>query len=224
MTEMVRNILLIVAEVFVCFIALVVLSKKYKTDGIYVYAIIATFMSCIMSLKKIAIMNVSIPLGFGVTTSLIIAGNLITQKRGKEELRTFLALILVTALVSCCFLNLSGLMESSEYNKFANKSYDSIFTYNLRIYIGLIISLISSTWLSSKLYYLIKRLQNKIILSNIFSVIIVELVENITFILIAYLFEYEAVDIILCLIFRYMIKTIIGLIGTIPLYIANKMD
>ena len=222
MSNDIRNILLVVGEVIICYISLLVLSKKYKTDGIYVYAIIATFMSCIMSLKKISIMNVSVPIGFGVTTSLIIAGNLITQKRGKEELRTFLSLILVTALLSCCFLNLSGLMESSEYNKFANKSYDSIFTYNLRVYIALIISLIASTWVSSRLYYLIKRLQNKIILSNIFSIIIVELLENILFILIAYLFEYKVLDLILCLIFRYMIKTIIGLIGTIPLYIANK--
>ncbi len=222
MSNDIRNILLVVGEVIICYISLLVLSKKYKTDGIYVYAIIATFMSCIMSLKKISIMNVSVPIGFGVTTSLIIAGNLITQKRGKEELKTFLSLILVTALLSCCFLNLSGLMESSEYNKFANKSYDSIFTYNLRVYIALIISLIASTWVSSRLYYLIKRLQNKIILSNIFSIIIVELLENILFILIAYLFEYKVLDLILCLIFRYMIKTIIGLIGTIPLYIANK--
>lgn len=222
MSNDVRNIVLIVSEVIVCYTSLLILSKKYKTDGIYVYAIIATFMSCIMSLKKISIMNVNIPIGFGSTTSLIIAGNLITQKRGKEELKTFLSLILVTALLSCCFLNLTGLMESSDYNKFANKSYDSIFTYNLRVYIALIISLIGSSWLSSNLYYLIKRLQNKIILSNIFSIIIIELLENTLFILIAYLFEYKALDLILCLIFRYMIKTIIGLIGTIPIYIANK--
>lgn len=222
MSNDIRNILLIVGEVITCYSFLIILSKKYKTDGIYVYAIIATFISCIMSLKKISIMNVNIPIGFGTTTSLLIAGNLITQKRGKEEIKTFLALIFITALLSCCFLNLTGLMESSKINEFANKSYDSIFTYNLRVYIALIISLIISTWLSSNLYYLIKRLQNKIILSNIFSIIIIELLENTLFILIAYLFEYEALDLILCLIFRYMIKTIIGLLGTIPIYIANK--
>lgn len=217
-----RNIILIAAEVLVCYITLLILSKKYKTDGIYVYSIIATFISCIMSLKKIDIMGVSVPVGFGVTTSLIIAGNLITQKRGPEELKTYISLILVTSLVSCCFLNLSGLMESSDYNKFANKSYDSIFEYNLRVYLALITSILSSVWLSSKLYYLLKRLQNKIILSNIFSVIIIELLENIIFILIAYLFEYETIDIILCLIFRYTIKTFIGILGTIPIYISNK--
>ena len=224
MTDEVRNIVLILAEIIISYITLTVLYKKYRTDGVYVYAIIATFIACIMSLKKISIMSISVPIGFGVTTSIIIAGNLITQKRGTEEMKTFLSLILVTALVSCCFLNLSGLMESSEYNIYANKSYDSIFTYNLRIYIALIVSVMASSFISSKLYYMLKVLKNNILLSNIFSIIIIELIENISFVLIAYLFDYKMIDMILCLIFRYMIKTIIGLFGTIPLYIASKTN
>lgn len=201
---------------------MLVLYKKYKTDGLYVYGIIATFAACIMSLKQIDIMSVTVPIGFATSISIIVAGNLITQKRGPEELKTYLSLILITALVSCCFLNLSGLIKSSEFNEMANKSYDSIFKYNLRIYLALIISTLISTYLSSKIYYLIKRLQNKIILSNIFSIIIIELLDNVLFTLIAFLFDYELVDLMLCLVFRYMIKTIIGLLGTIPLYIANK--
>ncbi len=154
-----RNLILILAEFLVCYIAIIILNKKYKTDGLYVYAIIATFLSCIMSLKQITIIDgIDLPIGFGVTTSIIIAGNIITQKRGPQEIKTYIVLILVTALVSCCFLNLSGLMESSDYNKYANKSYDSIFEYNLRIYIATIISIIISTWLSSKLYYELKKL------------------------------------------------------------------
>ena len=126
-----RNLILILAEVLVCYITIIVLNKKYKTDGLYVYAIIATFMSCIMNLKQITIIEgIDLPIGFGVTTSLIIAGNTITQKRGPQEIKTYIILILITALISCCFLNLSGLMKSSDYNKFANKSYDSIFKYN----------------------------------------------------------------------------------------------
>lgn len=216
------NIILIFIEMIICYVLLLLLCKKFKTDGIYVYGIIATFISCIMSLKQIELMGVNVPIGFAVTTSLIIAGNMITQKRGPEELKTYLSLVLVTALISCSFLNLSGIIDSSEYNKLSNISYDNIFKYNLRIYLGLTISIIISIYLSSKLYYLLKRLQNKIILSNIFSIIIVELLENILFVFIAYLFEYEPIDLILCLVIRYMIKTLIGLIGTITIYIANK--
>ena len=224
-----RNIILIVTEVIVCYLAIIILNKKYKTDGLYVYAIIATFLSCIMSLKQITILGkIDVPIGFGVTTSLLIAGNIITQKRGPEEIKTYIALILVTALVSCCFLNMSGLMESSDYNQYANKSYDRLFEYNLRVYITTIISIISSVWLGSKLYYELKKLRNQIIISNIFSIVISELVENLLFVLIAYLFDpgkTEIVfDIIFCIIFRYVIKAIIGLFGTIPVYITNKFN
>lgn len=219
-----RNIMLIVAEVVVCYLSMIILNKKYKTDGLYVFGIIATFLSCIMSLKQIELMGVNVPIGFGLTTSLIIAGNIITQKRGTEEVKTYIGLIFITALVSCCFLNLSGLMEASDYNLYANKSYDSIFEYNLRIYLALIISTILSVFLNSKLYYELKKIRNQIIFSNIFSIIIIELLDNIIFVLIAYLFEYKIINIILCIIFRYMIKTIIGIIGTIPIYITNKFN
>lgn len=219
-----RNIILIVVEVIICYLAIMLLNKKYKTDGLYVYAIIATFISCIMNLKQIDLLGITIPIGLGVTTSLIIAGNIITQKRGPEEIKTYIALILVTSLVSCCFLNMSGLMESSDYNIYANKAYDSIFEYNLRVYIATIISIIASVWLSSKVYYTLKKIKNKIAISNIFSIIIVELLENVSFVLIAYLFEYKPINVILCIIFRYIIKTIIGIVGTIPIYITNKYN
>ena len=219
-----RNILLIIAEMLVCYSLMLILSKKYKTDGLYVYGIVATFTTCIMSLKSIDIMNIPVPIGFASSISIIVAGNLITQKRGPEELKTYLSLILITSLVSCSFLNLSGLMEPSKFNEMANNSFNSIFKYNLRMYLALIFSITISTYLSSKIYYLIKRLQNKIILSNIFSIIIVEFLDNIIFVLIAYLLSYEPIDLVLCIVFRYMIKTLIGLIGTIPLYISNKFN
>lgn len=219
-----RNLLLIIAEMLLCYSLMLILSKKYKTDGLYVYGIIATFTTCIMSLKSIDIMNIPVPIGFASSISIIVAGNLITQKRGPEELKTYLSLILITSLVSCSFLNLSGLMEPSKFNEMANNSFNSIFKYNIRMYLALIFSIIISTYLSSKIYYLIKRLQNKIILSNIFSIIIVEFIDNVIFVLIAYLLSYETIDIILCIVFRYMIKTLIGLLGTIPLYISNKFN
>lgn len=219
-----RNILLIIAEMLVCYSLMLILSKKYKTDGLYVYGIVATFTTCIMSLKSIDIMNIPVPIGFASSISIIIAGNLITQKRGPEELKTYLSLILITSLISCSFLNLSGLMEPSKFNEMANNSFNSIFKYNLRMYLAIIFSITISTYLSSKIYYLIKRLQNKIILSNIFSIIIVEFLDNIIFVLIAYLLSYKTIDLILCIVFRYMIKTIIGLLGTIPLYISNKFN
>ena len=217
------NILLIVIEVIISYIAIIIFSKKYKLEGLYIYSIIATFIGCIMNLKQIDIMNVSVPLGFGFLTSVLIVANLITQKKGTDELKKYLFIISMTIVISTLFLNLSGMIASSNYNLYANKSYDAIFDNNSRPYIAIFVSLIISTFLSSKLYALIKRDQNKLVLSNIFSIIICEFFENIIFVAIAYLNIVEPVDIILCVVFRYSIKTAIGIIGTIPLYISNKV-
>ena len=218
------NPLLIVAETIVSYLLLLILLKKYKTDGIYVFGIIATILSCIIGLKKISIFEISVPLGLGLTTSIIIGGNIITQKRGPSAISTYIILILITFLISCSFITLSTVLKESNYNYIANMSYNNIFILNIKYYLGLIISLITSIFLSSKLYYLLKKTINKIILCNVFSIIITEFIENILFIVIAYIFEYKIIDIILCITFRYIIKILIGIIGTIPLYIGNKYD
>lgn len=218
------NTILIFAETILCYIAFVALYKKYKTDGLYIFAIFATFIACVMNLKTIEIMNIGVPLGLGITTSIVLAGNLITQRQGLEEIKNYVLIILITGVVAFGTLNLSGMLNSSEYNYLANKAYDNIFVYNIRMYLALIVSTITSVYLSTNLFYTIKRIKNKIILSNIFSIIITEFFENIIFVLIAYLFEYKGIDIILCIIFRYTIKSVIGMLGTIPLYIANKLN
>ncbi len=217
-----RNILLIVMEVIISYVLLTILSKKYKMTGIFIYAIIASFVSCIMTLKNISIMEISVPIGLGITTSLLIGGNLLTQNYGKENLKYYLAIIFLTCIIGGTFLNLSGLTTPSDYNLLANKSYDGIFDYTIKTYIALVLSLLLATIISSRLYSLLKRLQNNILISNIFTIIIVEFIENIIFVLIAYATDYQIVDIALCICFRYMIKVIIGIFGTIPLYIVNN--
>ena len=216
-----RNIVLIIIEAIICYIFLTMLTKKYKTDGIYMYAIIATILSLILNLKRISIMEVSIPLGLGVTTSILIGANLIVQKLGKEEIKKYMMIVLLTSIACCTIIILSSYIESSNYSFLSNQSYNNIFKQNINIYIALIISIIFSIWVESKLYYTIKKLKNKIILSNIFAIIITEFFENIIFVLIAYLLEYEPLDLFLCIIIRYLIKTVIGLVGTLPLYISN---
>ncbi len=216
------NIALIFAETVLCYLALTLLFKKYKTDGLYVFVIIATFIASVMNLKEISIMNISIPLGFGVTMAIVLGANLITQRQGIEEINNYLLIILITGVVACGILNLSGMISASEYNYLANRAYDNIFVFNIRMYLALVISILVSVFISTRLFYTIKRLKNKIILSNIFSIIITEFIENIIFALIAFISEFSLVDIVLCIIFRYTIKSIIGILGTIPLYISNK--
>ena len=70
---------------------------------------------------------------------------------------------------------------------------------------------------------MLKILKNKIILSNIFTIVIVEFIDNIIFMLIAYLFTMDTYNLILAIILRYIIKLIIGIFGTIPILMTKKM-
>lgn len=219
-----RNTILIIIEMIVCYISLFYLSKKYKLFGVYIYGILNTIAACIASLKSISIMEVSIPIGYSLTTSLVITGNLITENYKKEDLKNYIAVIFLTGIISATFLNLSGLMTSSDFNYYANESYNNIFNYNIRIYVALIISIIMSIIISNKLYTLIRRSQNRVIASNIFSIIISTFIETIIYVTITYLFEFNIIDIVLCIIFRYIIKIIIGIIGTIPLCMIKKYN
>ena len=45
------NVILIISEVIISYLSLVLIYKKYKTDGIYVYGIIAAMLSCFLNLK-----------------------------------------------------------------------------------------------------------------------------------------------------------------------------
>ncbi len=217
-----RNILLIFGEVLVCYSSIYFLSKKIKTDGIYIYAILATTAACIMGLKTISIAEVPVPVGFCLTTSLIIGANILTENNKKEELRNYIGLIFLTAIISGSILNLSGLMSSSDFNNLANDAYNNVFYYNIRIYIALTLSVILAILLSDKVYDMLRKNSNKQVVSNIFTIIITTFAENIVFVVLAYLYKFDTIDLILCLVFRYIIKTIIGIIGTIPLYIINK--
>lgn len=219
-----RNIILILIEVITCYTVLIMLYKKYKTDGVYIYIMLLGIISSIMNLKMISVMNIPISLGFGVTMSILIGVNLMIQKRGIEELKPCIMAAILPLIISYIILYLSALMANSNYNILSNVSYNNIFIHNIRINIALILSLLFTIWIDGKLYYIIKKLQNKIILNNIFAIIIAEFFENIIFVVIAFIFDYEIIDLFLCIILRYTIKTTIGVVGTLPLYIASKYN
>lgn len=217
------NFIILGLEIILCYVLIIIAYKKYKTDGLLCYAIITTIISTFLSRQEIDVLNTQIPLGIGLTISLAIVANIITQTRGKEEVNNLLILVFISSLASCCFLNISGIIEPSKLNEFANKSYDSIFEYNLRIYLANTIALLVTIYTTSRLYYALKRIKNKIIISNIFSILIAEFLDNIIFIVIAYLYIKEIPQIIFSLVIRYIIKVVLGIIGTIPIYIIKKL-
>ena len=217
------NYILIFVEMLLSYLILVILHKKYKIDGLYYYIIMATILSNIMLLNTIDILTYPLSVGFGITSSIIIATNILTHKKGPSELSKLIITIIISSIISYSLLTLSSYMEISDTNKYTNIAYSIIFKNNIRMYLANTISLIISVYLSTKLYYIIKKIKNKIWISNILSVIIVEFIEAVIFTLIAYMFSTKVIDLIMISVIRYVIRLLIEVIGTAVIYIDDKI-
>jgi uncharacterized PurR-regulated membrane protein YhhQ (DUF165 family) len=64
-------------------------------------------------------------------------------------------------------------------------------------------------------------MKNNILISSLFSTIIIQFIASILFGLIAYTFIKDPIDIIKIIMIRYLISLLIGTIGTIIIYISK---
>lgn len=217
------NISILCIELIVCLISLSILTIKYKYEGIYTYSIIAFILASLMSLKIITVYNFDINLGIITFTSVFIASNIIVQKKGYDEVKKLILFVVISNVIAFSFLYLTSKMESSNINLFTNKSFDNIFEESVRLYFANIVTMLYILIFNSKLYYYLKRVKNKIWISNLFSGIIIQFIAACIFPIIAYTFIKEPVEILKLIIIRYMISLITIIVGTITIYIANKI-
>lgn len=217
------NYILIIIEVFLSYLTLLLFHKKFKLDGIYYYIVMATILSNIMLLNTIDILTYPISVGFGITSSIVIATIILTHKRGPSELSKLIITIIISSIISYSYLTLSSYMGISDTNKYTNISYSIIFKNNIRIYLANTISLILSIYLSTKLYHTMKQIKNKIWISNIFTTVIVEFIESIIFCVIAYAFSLKVIDLIMVIVIRYAMRALIECLGTTVIYIDDKI-
>lgn len=216
-----NSITLLCIEAFLCLTILVVLYKHYKVTGIYTYTITAMLLSSLMSLKTITIYNFDLNLGIIPFITIFTAFNILIQKKGPEETKTLLLTLMASSLISYSLLYLVSRMTPSNINLFTNASYDNIFNNSLRIYFANFVTTLYSLLLNNKLYYYLKKMKNNILVSNLFSTIIIQFLATLLFGLISYIFIKEPIDIIKIIMIRYLISLIVGLLGTIPIYITK---
>ena len=218
------TISLLILELILCLITLVFLYKQYKTNGLYIYIIISLILSSLMSLKLTSLFNYDLNLGIIPFVTIFIASNIIIQKNGPNAIKKVILTVSASFLLSYSLLYLVHLMDSSNLNLFTNASYDNIFANSLRIYFANFVTFLYSMLLNSKLYYYLKKLKNNILISNLFSTIIIQFIASILFGLISYAFIKEPIDIIKIIMIRYSVSLIVGTLGTIPIYITKKIE
>ncbi len=216
-----NSLVLLTIETILCFLTIIILYKKYQSEGIYAYTIIASLLSCLMSLKTITIYNFDINLGIVPFITIFIAFNILIQQKGPEEPKKLLLTLIISSIIGYSILYLTTYLTSSNINLFTSASYDNILNNSLRMYFANLVTTLYSLLLNTQLYYYLKKSKNNILISNLFSVIIIQFLASTLFGIVAYTFIKDFIDIIKIIMIRYLLSLMIGLLGTIVIYITK---
>ena len=211
-----NNLNTLIVEAIICFGMLIFMYKKYKIEGIYICTIVSMILSCLMSLKEIPLYGYNVNLGIIPFITMFSSFNIVIQ-----ETKKLLLIIMSTTLISYLIFLFVSYMNSSNINLFTSASYDNIFSDSIRLYFANIVTLLYSLLLNNKLYYYLKVMKNNILISNLFSTIIIQFIASILFGIIAYTFTTEIIDIIKIIMIRYLISLIIGVLSTSIIYITK---
>ena len=215
---------LLILELILCLLFLLIMYKKYGTTGLYCYTVIALILSNIMSLKIINIFDYDINLGITPFVTIFTAFNILIQKKGADETKKLFLVTIAYSIISYILLFLISFMSPSDINRYMSASYDNIFNGSIRISFATMVTTIYSLLLNMNLYQYLKKMKNNILISNIFSTIIIHFVSSILFGIIANIFTKEPLDIIKIIMIRYLICLFIGIISTIIIYISKYIN
>ena len=217
-----NQIALLIIELMLCFTTAVILYKYYKTEGLYTYTIIAMILTCLMSLKTITIYSYNMNLGIIPFITIFTMNNIMIQKKGPNETKTHLLTLIATTVITYTILILvSKMAYSREISIFTSASYDNIFDNSLRLIFANIVTILYTLILNTKLYYYLKIMKNNILISNLFTTIIIQFIASLLFGIIAYTFTLDFIDIIKIIMIRYLISLIVGFLSTTIIYVTK---
>ena len=216
------NLLYMLIEMIFVYFILVLFYKFGKKDGLFLYI---GFMAALLGVVMFKLydftlfpVNYGLPLIMGIFT----ANNIIIQRFGLDEIKKIISYYVVPYVMVMIIICLGSLVTSSDYNIMTNNCFNSLFGYgliNLRCFISGLLSIGFMLYLNGEVYYYIRRSKNKLLLSNIGSILIIQFIESIIFICVAYLGEYDFLIIFGMIIIRYLIKVIIGMVGLVIVYL-----
>ena len=131
-------------------------------------------------------------------------------------------IMLIISFIFISLLILSSGLPISDYNNISNLMYNNVIFSNIKFIIANIISIITAIYINNFLYYELRKVKNKIWISNIFSSLIFAFVESIIFVLITKFINGSLYVVMMTIVIRYILRLIILIIGTDVIYIANN--
>lgn len=220
------NYIYLLIEVLLIFLIMVLFYKFGKKDGLFLYISLMSLLLCMIMFKSIDILSFEVDLGIPFIMGIFVCSNIIVQKYGTDEIKDIIKSFLVPYVATTIILSLVSLIESSDYNIITNNAYDSLFGYNMdnvRMFISGFISISFTLWYNAYVYYYIRKSKNKYLFSNVGSMLIIQFLESIIFVLVAYIGSFDFNIIFGMIVVRYLLKVIIGFASLLPINFILKM-
>ncbi len=209
------NILFILFETILVCLLLLLFYKVFKKDGLFIFI---GFMSILLGIMMFKLYDFALfPINYGLPfiMGIFTASNIIIQRFGIDEVKKIICYFAASYIMVMIIICLGSLVLPSEYNNLSSLAFDSLFGYNLsnfRCFVGGLLSIGFMLYLNGEVYYYIRKSKNKLFLSNLGSILIIQFIESIIFVFIAYLGEFDFLVTFGMIIVRYLLKVVIGFI------------
>lgn len=220
------NYLYLLLESFVVFIFLYLFNKRGKKEGLFIYI---GFMASLLSVVMFKLINIiSFPINFGlpIVMGIFTANNIIIQRYGLDEVKKIISYFGICYVSTIAIICLCSFVNSNEYDVITNNAFNNIFGYNLinvRIFIGELLSMGFMLWYNGEVYYYIRKNKNSLLFSNIGSMLVIQFIESLIFIIISYSGIYDIIMLFGMIVVRYLIKVLIGVVGLVPVMLVNRV-
>lgn len=220
------NYIYLLIEIILIFASMILFYKFGKKSGLFLYIGLVSSVISIIMFETIDILSFEVDLGISLLMGMFICSNVIIQKYGIDETKDIIKCFVFPYIATIVILSLTSLIGNSEYGIVSSESFDSLFGYNLnnlRLLVGGLLSIGFMLWYNCYVYYYIRKNKNKHLLSNIGSILIIQFIESVIFVLISYIGTFDITMLFGMIVVRYLLKVIIGCIGLFPVSVILKM-
>lgn len=216
------NIVLGMGSIILCFIAVVLMEKFFKKEGLFVWVSIATVIANILVCKTVNILGLVSSLGNIMFASNFLATDIISEKYGKQYSKKAIMLGFVSAIIFVVTTQI-GLLFIPDETDLVQESMQTLFAINLRTSIASLtmyfISNMFDVWLFDKLK---EKFPKKLWLRNNIATIVANCSENFFFAFLAFVGVMDMGTILSIAITGSILETLIAICDTPFLYWAKN--
>lgn len=219
----IMNEILFAVTILVNFVALILIYKFFRKEGVFVWISFATIIANIEVVKCINLFGFALTLGNVIYGTTFLATDILSEMYGAKEARKGVLIGFFTMLVFTLISQIN-LLYIPNTNDFSSEAMKTIFSLMPRLCIASMITYLISNNLDTLIYSYIKRKSNKFMwIRNNLSTSISQLLDSFLFTIIAFAGVYSLEIIIQLSLTTFFVKVIIAICDTPFLYLAKRI-